>query len=475
MKLAKNLLLLIALFATTLLHAQLKLPYFFSDNMVLQQQTNANIWGWAKAGATIKITTSWNNQHFTAQTNTDGKWQLKVSTPTAGGPYELTISDGKPITLHNIMIGEVWLCSGQSNMEMPMKGFKNSPIIGSNEAILHSTNKNIRLYTVPRSGKKNPQDTSKSSQWLQASPETVSNFSATAYFFGRELNNMLNVPIGLINVSYGGSFAQAWMSAETLQPFDELKDAPKSDTIKIPNRTVTALYNGMLHPVIGFTIKGAIWYQGETNYDFPDKYEKLFPAMVKEWRSEWGIGDFPFYFAQIAPYDYAQLPPYNAGGKFNSAYLRDAQRKSLKSIPNSGMISLMDIGEQKSIHPMHKQEGGERFAMLALGDSYNKKGFGFACPVFDSMNITGNIVNIVFHNTPNGLTSFGKDLSQFEIAGPDKYFVPAQAVITAKGVAVSSPNVKQPVAVRYAFKDFVVGDLFNTEGLPVSSFRTDDW
>ena len=231
----------------------------------------------------------------------------------------------------------------------------------------------------------------------------------------------------------------------------------------------------MLHPFIGYTIKGCIWYQGETNYDRPDQYERFFPAMVKQWRQEFGQGDFPFYFAQIAPYNYAQLPNAGQGGKFNSAFLRDAQRKAVAAIPNSGMVVLLDIGEENSIHPANKEVGGKRFAYMALAKTYGQKGFACASPSFDSLVIKGNIATIKFKDVPNGLTSFGKPLVNFEIAGADKMFRPAKAVISRSTILVSSPDVAAPVAVRYAFKDFVVGDLFSTEGFPVSSFRTDNW
>jgi sialate O-acetylesterase len=197
--------------------------------------------------------------------------------------------------------------------------------------------------------------------------------------------------------------------------------------------------------------------------------------MVNEWRTLWERGDFPFYYAQIAPYNYAQLPPYNMGGKFNSAYLRDAQRKAEKMIANSAMAVLMDIGEEDNIHPARKEEGGKRLALLALGKTYGLKGFGFASPSYDSLSVNGSIANLFFKNDDNGLTSFGKEITTFEIAGKDKIFYPAKVVLLRNSVAVSSPNVKEPVAVRYAFRDFVKGELFGTDGLPVSSFRTDDW
>lgn len=473
----KNALLCLSFFLVFhhLSQATVTLASVFSDNMVLQQQSSAAIWGWAKPGKTITLKTSWNNKNYNATVTASGKWLLKITTPSAGGPYDITIAEENRVTLHNILVGEVWICSGQSNMEMPMKGFKGQPVINSNDAILHSKNKNIRLYTVPRSSLTQTQENSKPSQWLEANPESVSDFSATAYYFGRLLNELLDVPVGLIHVSYSGSFAEAWMSAETLKQFPDIKIPATGDTIKAVSRTPTTLYNGMLHPIIGYTIKGAIWYQGESNYDNPDRYEILFPAMVNEWRSEWGIGDFPFYYAQIAPYNYAQLPPYNAGGKYNSAYLREAQRKAVSKIKNSGMAVLMDIGEEKNIHPANKETGGKRLAFLALAKTYNQKGFGFSSPSPDSLSISGSIAMVHFGNAPNGLTSFGKELTDFEIAGADKIFYPAKAWLNRGVVAVAAPEVKHPVAVRYAFKDFVTGDLFSTEGLPVSSFKTDDW
>ena len=455
--------------------ATVKPASIFTDHMVLQQQSNVAIWGWAKPSAKVKISTSWNKQNYSVTADASGKWKIKVSTPSAGGPYQIELSDGEKLILNDIMIGEVWFCGGQSNMEMPLKGFKSQPIIGSNETILKSANNNIRLYTVPRSSITEKQENSKASPWKTAAPESVANFSATAYYFASLLNEILNVPVGVINDSYGGSSIEAWMSPEDLKPFLEVKIPAKGDTIKEVSRTPTTLYNGMLYPVIGYGIKGAIWYQGESNYERPDRYEDLFPAMVSSWRKNWDNGEFPFYYAQIAPYNYAQLPPYHIGGKFNSAFLRDAQRKSLTKIPNSGMAVLMDIGEEKSIHPANKKQGGERLAYLALAQTYGIKGFGALSPNYESLTIDKNKAVIKFQNVANGLTSYGKELNLFEVAGADRKFYTAKAAITGRSITVSAEQVKTPVAVRYAFKDFVIGDLFGNDGLPVSSFRTDDW
>lgn len=356
-----------------------------------------------------------------------------------------------------------------------MKGFKGQPINGANEAILHSNDPQLRLYIVPHAGELTPQENSKPSEWKAATPLSVSDFSATGYYFGKDLRELLGVPVGLVQIAWGGSWAEAWMGEEMLTAFPEIVPPPNKDSIKVPNRTATVLYNGMIHPVEGFTIKGVTWYQGESNYERPDQYGRLFPTLVSEWRKAWGQGDFPFYFAQIAPYDYGQLPPYHVGGRYNSAYIRDEQRRSVDRIPHSGMVVLMDIGQQATIHPPDKKEGGERFAMLALTDTYNIKGFAGKSPMPDSIKIKGHMIEVPFKNAENWLTSYGKPLTQFEIAGKDGVYHSAQAVINRSTVLVSSPEVPEPVAVRYAFKDFTTAELFNTEGLPAPSFRTDNW
>jgi sialate O-acetylesterase len=463
------------IFTPVFLNAKIFLPSFFSDNMVLQQKTEAAIWGWAKPNSTVQLTSSWNKKRYQVQSDQSGKWKLKISTPDAGGPYEISISDGEAITIKNILIGEVWFCSGQSNMEMPMKGYRDQPIKGSNDAIFNSTNDQVRIYTVPRAVEKFLKDTTKTSFWKPANPETVSNFSATAYYFARLLQQQVKVPVAVINDSYGGSTAEAFMSVDALKAFPEIKVHTATDTSRLNNRNATTLYNGMIHGIVGYTIKGCIWYQGESNVDRPDQYEKLFPAMITQWRSEWGQGDFPFYFAQIAPYASPQYAAPNRTEKLNSAFLRDAQRRVANTVPNTGIVVLMDSGEEFGIHPADKETVGKRFAYLAFGDTYKLKGFAYQSPSIDSFLVSGSIATIKFKNAPNGLTSYGKSLTQFEIAGADKVFRPATATIRTGTIVLSSPLVTTPVAVRYAFKDFIVGELFSTEGYPVSSFRTDDW
>ncbi|AOW11171.1 sialate O-acetylesterase [Flavobacterium gilvum] len=451
----------------------IKLPYLFSDNMVLQQQSHPLIWGWSTAGAKVNLATSWNKKQITVTADSNGKWKANVTTPVAGGPFEIKISEpNNSVIIKNVLIGEVWLCSGQSNMEMQMKGYKDQPILGASDAVFDAANDKIRLYTVPRAVEREAQDNSVKAIWNEAEPESVSNFSAAAYYFGRLLYAKLKVPIGLVCNSYGGTPVEGFMDEEALKPFPEITSFPsKTDTTqKINNGNATTVYNGMMHLFLGYTIKGCIWYQGESNSAKPKQYETLFPAFVKMLRTKSNDNNLPFYYVQIAPFNYGIKSP-----NLNSAYLRDAQRKALAVIPNSGMAVTMDIGSENFIHPWDKETVGKRLGYMALAQTYGLKGFPYASPMYESVSFAGNVATVQFSNTTNGLTSYGKPLSYFEIAGADKVFYPAKAVISQGKLQVSAPEVSNPVAVRYAFKDFVMGDLFNTEGFPASSFRTDDW
>lgn len=460
--------LIVFVISSATLYGEVKLPAIFSDNMVLQQKTEVAVWGTSAKNATVKVTTSWNSKSYSTRAGNEGKWKLKVSTPSAGGPYEVTVSgDGKTLKFKNVMIGEVWVCSGQSNMEMPVKGYMSQPNLGSNEDIATSSNPAIRLFTVKKASDLQPQDDFIGT-WKNCEPENVSVFSATAYYFGLMLNRALNVPVGLINTSWGGTRIEPWMSEEGFKKFDFVKLPDKNQTGNLSPQTPTVLFNAMVNPMVGYGIKGAIWYQGESNRNEPDKYAQLLPGMVENWRSVWGVGEFPFYYVQIAPFDYGSTG-------LNSAYLREAQLKASTAIPNIGMATTMDIGEKNCIHPADKKAGSYRLAYLALANTYGKTGFASAGPVLKEMKISGQLVKLTFNNADNGLTSYGKELSCFEIAGANKRFYPAEASIISGGVTLFCPSVAEPVAVRYAFKDYIVGDLFNTEGIPASSFRTDDW
>jgi sialate O-acetylesterase len=459
--------LIISVIQSNNLFSQVKLPAIFGNNMVLQQQSGVDFFGSATKNATVKVTTSWNKKSYSAKAGSDGKWRVTVSTPAAGGPYEVTVSESNTIVFKNVLIGEVWICSGQSNMEMPVKGYMNQPVKGSNEAIATSSSPQIRLFTVTRGTSLQPLDDF-TGTWKYCEPENVSQFSATAYFFGLMLNKALKVPIGLVNTSWGGTRIEPWISEAGLKKFDFVTLPDKNQTGTLSPQIPTVLFNAMINPMVGYGIKGAIWYQGEANRNEPDKYQKLLPGMVENWRSLWGIGNFPFYYVQIAPYNYGP-----AG--LNSAYVREAMLKASTAIENIGMACIMDAGEEFCIHPADKKAGGDRLAYQALVKTYGKKGFAAEGPVLKEMKIEGQTVKLTFDNAVNGLTSYGKDLACFEVAGANKMFYPAKAFLSSGGVTVISQYVTTPVAVRYAFKDFIVGDLFNTEGLPASSFRTDDW
>jgi sialate O-acetylesterase len=460
--------LVLAILSVTV-RAEVKLPAIFTDNMVLQQQSDAAIWGKAGANSTVRISTSWNGKSYSARSDKDGNWKVKVTTPNAGGPFTVTVSESNSIVLKNVMIGEVWVCSGQSNMEMPMKGFRAQPITGSNEYIANSSNNQIRLITVPRTTSIAPVDDFKGS-WKTCEPENVSEFSATAYFFGLMLNKTLKVPVGLICTSWGGTRIEPWISENGFKKFDWVKLPDKSQPLSGNSiqQTPTVLFNAMINPLVGYGIRGAIWYQGESNRNEPVQYQQLLQGLVENWRSVWNVGEFSFFYVQIAPFDYGPTG-------LNSAFLREAQLKASAAITNTGMACIMETGEKDIIHPANKKAAGDRLAYQALVKTYGKKGFACDGPVLKEMKIEGPVIKLTFDNAVNGLASLGKELSCFEVAGANKRFYPAQAFVTNPGITIFCPYVAEPVAVRYAFKDFIVGDLFNTEGIPASSFRTDNW
>lgn len=641
--------LVIILISTAIVQADVKLPAIFGDHMVLQQKADVTVWGWAEPGEKITVKGSWSWFGKSTHADKDGKWKVKIKTPKAGKTVSLTVKGNNEIILNDILTGEVWICSGQSNMEMGMTMIDNTA-----EEIAKADYPGIRLFDVARTTSVSPQQDVTGS-WVKCSPETVENhgtwggFSAAAYYFGRKLHTELNVPIGLISTNWGGTVAEAWTSEDGLQGFEPFKktleaikhpeqqkeiyqqklhdwenqinqidsgyqqgwyradfddsdwnpmeqpndwtetdlsdfdgsvwfrretslppswakvdmelhlgpvddidtlwfngvkigttagwDIPrvyripasvlhvgkntiavrvidmtgaggfygKAEDMRIgpvgadvktcatvaqiwkyklsrkgadipstpvditgnsPNRP-TVLYNAMIAPLIQFRIAGAIWYQGESNCYDPILYRTLFPAMITDWRKQWNEGDFPFYYVQIAPYTYHR-------GEVSQA-IREAQMMTLDSAPNVGMAVTMDIGAEKDIHPKDKLDVGERLARWALTKTYGKKGIVYSGPIYKSMTVEGDKVRISFYYADGGLITQDTGLTNFEIAGEDKVFVPATAVIDGDTVVVSSEEVKEPVAVRYGWSNWVVGSLFNKAGLPASSFRTDDW
>ena len=461
--------------------SKITLPSFFSDNMVLQQQSECNIWGKADVGKSVVVITSWDKKSYSAKVDDNGEFLLKIKTPEAGGPYDITfalattsnssaVSSGMAYdcTLHNVMIGEVWICSGQSNMEMQMKGYKAQPVEGVTEELLSCKDDELRLFYGKRLASLEPQQDLKGS-WQEANAASVREFSATAYFFGKALRKALGVPVGLIVTAFGGSACEAWMKADWLKAFPKVQQTITEKNVKkLQQRCPTALYNGQLKPLIGYGIRGAIWYQGEDNIPRYDYYAELLKTMVEGWRAEWKQGDFPFYYCQIAPYDYSLI------GWEGSQYLREQQLKAESMIPNARMAVLMDAGLEYGIHPRKKRQAGERLAILALANTYEVKGLpDFA--VYKEVTFQNDTAIIAFDRSKEWVYfEHGPSSNNFEIAGDDRVFHPAEAWVSRNRVYVKSNKVKKPVAVRYAWRDWVEGDLMH-DGLPVSSFRTDDW
>ncbi|WP_282037931.1 sialate O-acetylesterase [Saccharicrinis aurantiacus] len=449
--------------STISLYADVKLPSIFGSHMVLQQNHRNPIWGTAKKSEKISISIA--NQTHKAIADKNGKWQVKLDALKAGGPYQLIVKGNNTITFEDVLVGEVWLCTGQSNMAMKLQGNPGQHIEGSQETIMNSSNSQIRFITIERAVSETPLTECKGN-WTQCNPETVGNFSAVGYHFGSLLQKQLGVPIGLISSNVGGTPAQAWTPNNIIETeFHEFKtDMQKEYTQK----TATALYNGMINPLIPYGIKGTIWYQGEGNRWDPEQYSRLFPSMIKSWRDNWAQGDFPFYFVQIAPYGY------NVKGWVG---VQQAQLKTMLTFENTGMACINDLGAQKCIHPPRKKEVGQRLAFWALSKTYDKDYIIPSGPIYKSMEVTEGKAMLSFNHAPIGITSMGKPLSNFEVAGADGVFHPAQAKIVKRGTVLQvwSKDVSKPTSVRYGWNSYFEGSLYNTAGLPASSFCTDDW
>lgn len=460
---------LLVVFSAGIMSAKIKVASILGDNMVLQRNSEVKLRGKADPDQKLNLTIGWNKEKITTVANEKGEWLVKVKTTEAGGPYTLTITSGKEkVVLQNILLGEVWLCSGQSNMEMTVAGFGDSPVNGSTDALLSAANDNIRLFSLARNTKDVPQD-SCTGKWSVASAESVAKFSAVGYFYARQLQQSLNVPVGMICSSFGGSRIESWIKNDVITGFTEaFKQTTQEKTPQ--HHRASRLYNGMIAPILNYTIKGALWYQGEANVGNYQDYPALLAAMVKSWRADFGLGEFPFYFVQIAPCWYNN-PKAN-----NSAFLREAQQKAMSLIPNSGMVTTVDFGEERNIHPAEKAAVSKRLALWALSETYGQKGLPYKSPVFKSMEVKDSIAVISFDNVVNGLTTYGKTVDCFEVAGQDSIFYPAILTIAQKQARIYSPRVKVPVAVRYHFINFAQtnGFLYNTAGLPVMPFRTDN-
>ena len=485
--------------------ADVRLPAVFSDNMVLQRQMPVPVWGFADAGEEVTINVS--GQSKTVKADGDGKWMVRLAAMPASGPFEMTVRGNNTVTFTNVMVGEVWVCSGQSNMEFPLE---RTP--GSRAEIKKATNSDIRLFSIPWTISGKPKDDVEAS-WLVCHPHFADNFSAVAYFFGKTINSQLDVPIGLIQSTYGGSKIEPWMTIEALKRVPSLSsaveyiegadqvhcghiaEALKGLEIYLPmakkafeageevpaptkwpvhplatdKQQPTCLYNGMINPIVPFAMRGVIWYQGEANCN-PNEgmlYYDKFKAMLASWRSRWGQGEFPFYFVQLAPYVY--------GDSEELPLFWEAQTACLQ-IPNTGMAVTVDIGNPYDIHPTNKQDVGKRLALWALAKDYCRRDLVYSGPLYKSMKIKRNKAVISFDHVGTGLKSRdGKPLTWFSIAGADRKFVDAVAEIDGDTVLVSSDSVTNPVAVRFGWSNLAEPNLSNKEGLPASPFRTDRW
>ena len=454
------------IFSCLISFSAVRLPSILASGMVMQRNSVVKIWGWADRGEVITVSASWLVEPAIVTTGEGGKWVVSIPTGPAGGPHSMTITGTNRIVLKDILFGEVWICSGQSNMEFTIKMLGGWKKYKDAKRDLRKTNyTQIRLCQVAHARADVPQDSCKTT-WGRANTATVAGFSATAWFFGRELFNMLHVPIGLISANIGGTPAESWTDRKYLEADQNLNFFLKSPN-SIPDhfRDASVLYNAMIHPLLNYRIKGAIWYQGESNRLQADLYQDLFSTMIRNWRDGWDEGDFPFYYVQIAPFDY--------GEKFNAAaFLREAQYKTL-SVPNTGMVVTMDIGNPANIHPTNKQDVGLRLALLAFSKTYGMENIFCEGPVYNSMKVEGDRVRLFFKNAEGGLISKGERLTCFTMAGKDHVFHPADAKIDSNSVVLRCHSVSAPVSVRYAFADADSVNLFNLAGLPAVPFRTD--
>ena len=451
-----------AIFSMAPAFALVRLPAVISSNMILQQQSGSKLWGWCDPGEKISVKASWNNRVDSAKGTRDGNWMVEIPTPAAGGPYTVTIQGQNTIVLENVLIGEVWVCSGQSNMEM--SGSWGLPDVRAELPQCYTND--IHFFHIPRTTARSPQDDCKG-EWTLCDSNTLKNFSAAAYFFGKKLNAGLHVPVGLIEVAWGGTPAEVWtpegsVAGDSLLQQAAAKQQPSDWWPYLPGYC----YNGMIAPVTSYNIAGAIWYQGEGNTVAPQTYGRLFRTMIGSWRKAWNK-DLPFYYVQIAPFTY--------GTKDQGSLLREQQAQAM-SLGNTGMVVISDItGDTADIHPKDKHDVGLRLANWALAETYHQPGIVYRSPAYRDMQVTGNKVVVNIADASDDLIVKGGPVRTMVIAGEDRIFYPAEVRVAGGRLIVWSKQVKAPVAVRYQFSNAGVGNIFGASGLPLAPFRTDDW
>lgn len=456
--------------------AKVRLPHIIGDNMILQQDSKARLWGWDTPGKTIKVNVSWSKDSYSVKTDNNGKWIVTVNTPKASyTPLSITFNDGDNTTIQNVLAGEVWVCAGQSNMEMPVKGFSNCPVEGYNKAVMNANEyKGIHYVKIPSVMSTRPLDDAQC-EWKVIGPQTVGDASATGYFFAQAINKTLNIPIGLVMANKGGTRVESWLDRDYLERNTTESLDSMAMIKKFPYDYLRPLLwgNGTFSPILKYTVKGIIFYQGCSNVGDPaGQYTKRLNDLVSQWRRDFKQGDIPFYFVQIAPYFNSDI-----NGDWGPK-LREQQFNASKIIPNSGIVCTDDLVypyESQQIHPSQKQQVGERLALQALNKTYGMKDVWCESAEFKDMEISNDTCYVHLKNDYNAISRY-EDIQGFEVAGADKVFHKAIAsYYWTKGIIITSPEVKKPVAVRYAFRNWGYGNVKNAALLPLFPFRTDNW
>ncbi|MCR5130678.1 MAG: sialate O-acetylesterase [Prevotella sp.] len=465
--------------------AKIELPEIVGDDMVLQQQTDARLWGKATPNSAITVTASWTSEKFSTQADSEGRWLLAVKTPAASKDFQtIVIEEGSgkkgksadKVVLSRVLIGEVWFCSGQSNMEMPLGGFWNCPVKGNNEIIATASEyRYVRVAPIKQNGQTKPVEEAPG-KWLVPSPETAPSFSATAWFFAAMLQRALDIPVGVIACAWGGSKVEGWLPESIVSGYSDIDIAKEQKEGWNGSwwhyYTPCIMYNGMLHPLRHYSVKGFLWYQGESNVGKDDTYPERLKTMANLWRQEFGgtVESMPFYLVEIAPWG-------GYGDWLSSPIFRECQHRAAELIGNSGVVCTNDLVEPyefNQIHPAEKREVGNRLAYMALNRTYGMKNVQCDSPEYDHMQVNGNEVEVFFRYADEGLSPW-QGIEGFELAGADGVFHPAKARLNEsnKTIIVSADSVSAPTAVRYCFKSFQIGNLKNMRGLPVVPFRSD--
>lgn len=438
-----------------------ELNSLFSYAGVLQRDVEVPIFGTGADGQQVTVQF---NGHTASTVVRDGQWRVNLPPMKAGGPYSLQVRGPRTINVSDIMVGEVWICGGQSNMQWPVYNTDNAVY-----TIARASNQNLRLFSVERKAAREPQNKF-SGTWAAASPSSITSFSAVGYYFGRKLHEHLDVPVGLISANFAGTPAEAWTSSQALQSDVQLAGLVSDPPAVFSQESPSALYNSMIHPLMPYAIRGVIWYQGESNVQRAYQYRTLFPTLISDWRERWGQGDFPFLFVQLAPYSSIIREPSESAW----AELRDAQLLTYKTVPNTAIAVITDAGDQRSENPRDKEPVAERLFQAARAVAYGEE-VPYVGPIYKSYKIREDKIRLQFDHVDGGLVSRGETLQGFTICGIDRVYYNAQAIIEGDEVVVWNDNIEHPIAVRYGWADYPLVNLWNEAGFPASPFRTDNF